>query len=141
SRRSKPMSDTPSIPPDDLTEWLRPPSVQPPNDRLREALWRRTRGVLRWRRRGRRLAMVAALAACYLAGLCTMRLGAPSAGDNATAVTRSGPAVDQNRQPEPPPKAVVSALDLEWQAIDSTDRRAELYRRAGDKYLEESNDV
>jgi hypothetical protein len=37
--------------------------------------------------------------------------------------------------------AAVTARDLEWQAVEATERRAELFRLAGDRYLSEENDL
>src|SRR5262249_6690624 len=43
--------------------------------------------------------------------------------------------------PRPPERAPAwRALLLEWQASDSPDRRADLYRRAGDRYAQEHQD-
>jgi hypothetical protein len=148
------MDNGPDRQPDDIEEFLRPPIVPSAGDPLRPALLLQTMLRLRGQRRRKRLTVVAAMAACYLAGILTMRLGMPAAeaSDPERAekpadkkkkdvILPSQPAPDRGPNPERPTTVVVSALELEWQAIDSKDKRAELYRRAGDRYLEESNDV
>ncbi len=144
------MDSHPLPPPDDVDELLRPRPAAG-NDPLRQVLLARTTAALRRRRRLRRLGLAAALAACYLAGMLTVRLGmSPASTDRpAAAVAKADrpakkeapPVRPAPRQREAPAEAAPSALALEWQALDSDDRRFELYRRAGDRYLEESNDV
>src|SRR5262249_49084327 len=43
--------------------------------------------------------------------------------------------------PVPAADAKLSALALEWQAVENPARRAELFRRAGDLYLGQENDL
>ena len=128
------------------------PTRRPPTDEFREAglptdapaalrpaLLAGTTRVLRRRRWRRRAGGAAAAAACYLAGVLTMQFAAPAGAP---------PRPESAHQPSPPalpePPAVVagavvpeddSALALEWRAFESVERRAELYRRAGDRYL------
>jgi hypothetical protein len=153
------MDDTVTPQPDPVDDLLRP-NLPPPDDRLRHELLVRTTRLLRRRRRLRYLTIAAAMAACYLAGVLTVRLGtAPEDGPGRGDLARdsTGPKQDQTvrpkRAPRPPvrpekespprPDVQVAVKDLEWHAFESTDRarRFELYRRAGDRYLAESNDV
>jgi hypothetical protein len=143
------MNDTPATPPDPLDDLLNPRPVPPGVDPLRQLLWSRTAAVL-WRRRWlKRAAFAAALAACYVAGMLTMRLATTPArppADPELANRRPKERQEKRalpRAPTPPDRKnpdmaemAESPLALEWQAIDSANRRAELYRRAGDRYLE-----
>jgi hypothetical protein len=100
------------------------------------------------------------MAACYLAGILTMRFwnSSPSNDSKRERIERRDDLLEKNRQERADPKVQhkpdsrekkskpvsetsPSALALEWQALDSKANRAELYRQAGDRYLEESNDV
>jgi hypothetical protein len=125
------MSEHLTPEPDLLGDLLAPPL--PADDRLCGDLRERTARVVRWRRRWRRLARTAALAACYAAGVLTMHGLAPHV-----------PPPPQMADHRDPPKEVVPpetpALALEWKAIDSPQPRPDLYRRAGDLYLEEEKD-
>src|SRR4051794_28349654 len=67
------MDHIPDRPPDSPDRLLAPPPLPADRATLREDLFSRTAGVLRRQRRLRALAVVAALAACYGAGLLTMR--------------------------------------------------------------------
>ena len=133
------MTDSFEKTPDPLERLLAPPASAAGGDAaLREAVFRRTAGVLRRRRRLLALARGGALAACYLAGLLTThglerRPAAPSPVPVAPPPQAGAPAAHD-------PPAAVSALAAEWQAFDSPDRGAELYRRAGDRYLTEEAD-
>jgi hypothetical protein len=122
--------------PDPLEALLAPPVAPGGDAGLREAVFRRTAEVLRRRRRLRALARGGALAACYLAGLLATH-----------GLEHRPPAAPTESLTRPPqagapvvPPAAVSALAAEWQAFDSPDRGAELYRRAGDRYLTEEAD-
>jgi hypothetical protein len=120
--------------PDPLGDLLGPPATAANDGGLQDELRRRTCRVLRWRRRGRRLAWAAVLAACYAAGVATPRWQIPAPAPAAPEL-----AVKPEASPPPPPPQG-PALALEWQAFESTDRRAELYRRAGDQYMESESD-
>jgi hypothetical protein len=107
----------------------------PENTVLRQALLARTTTLLR-RRRLRRWARTAALAACGALGLLTLqreRTPAP-----ALPVARRPP---QPAPPVAPPEAAPTALALEWQALDKPGPQPRLYRQAGDRYLREDADV
>jgi hypothetical protein len=142
------MDDTHDSQPDAIEDLLKPPPV-PENDPLRQALLARTTQRVRRRRRVKRVALIGAMAACYLAGVMTMRLWMPAAGADEGKKAEKPSSVEKRKavvpapekRPQPPAPAVVSAFELEWQAVDNSERRAELYRRAGDRYLEEDNDV
>src|SRR5438874_710401 len=76
------MNDTP-IPERDACDELLTPAAPPPADEAwRQALFLRSSGVLRRRLWGKRAGFAAALAACYLAGLATMRLWTPQTPRN-----------------------------------------------------------
>jgi hypothetical protein len=124
------MIDTP-LPEPDPCEELLAPAPAPPAGRFREALLRRTRRVLRRRLWVRRAGVAATLAACFAAGLFTGRLG-----NEPVPVPETRPAPQAQSEPAPAPPPVV----VEWQAADSKEPRADLYRQAGDRYLEEDAD-
>lgn len=136
------MTDHPT-PPDPLAELLAPPAPDAANADLRQVLFRQTARVLRRRRWLKRAGYASALAACYLAGLMTMKFlpTAPATDRGTVEVARADPS------PPPPPAAKEAAepkpspLDLEWQAADSRVPRPDLLRQAGDRYLEEAGDV
>jgi hypothetical protein len=140
--------------PDDLDALLGPRPA-PDDDPLRQAVLLQTTRLLRRRRRLKRLALIAAMAACYVAGMLTMRwwtppvtdAGRPPGGQERVRNTsrrrppapkRSKPARRKQRRQAAPPE---NALALEWRAIDSKKKRANLYRRAGDRYLEVDHDI
>jgi hypothetical protein len=135
------MNDLPSQDPDPVALWL---SVSRSPDAnvaaLRKTVLQRTTRILRHRRWARRVAVAAALAACYAAGVASMYwLRAPARAEVII--------VEKTAEPAPSPPATVprkaepSAVDLEWLAVESPDKRVEFYRRAGDRYLAESNDT
>jgi hypothetical protein len=135
------MADTANPHPiDDFLQKAAPAVVNP---ELRQALRVQTTRVLRRRRWWRRTRLTGALAACYLAGILTMRVAAPA----------PAPPPEISRQPTPPtlpdeperveaprPTVEETALALEWRAFEATEHRAELYRQAGDRYLERERD-
>jgi hypothetical protein len=128
--------------PDPLDELLRPGLPAASLPAWKDALLARTTRTLRWRRRGRRLGLVAALAACYVAGAFSMRLLQPAPAvehqiEHVYVTVEPKREVQATPVPEPP----VSALALEWQAVDEPERSAELNRRAGDRYLADENDL
>lgn len=105
---------------------------------LRQKVLAETNRVLRRRRRVRQFARAAGLAACVALALFGMRrLITP------TPPTPSGVA---ERSSSPNARATFSDSDLspavlEWRALDSPNRQAELFRRAGDRYLAEGEDL
>jgi len=141
------MSDLPAPRRDATGEFLAAEFEAEAPASLRKSLLEQTTSLLRRRRRLRRVALVTALAACYAAGILTMWLAFPRTTASETPVTVQQVPHDQE-QPAPPQAAVVvkaeqdtglTALDLEWKALDSPEKRPELFRKAGDHYLEESD--
>jgi hypothetical protein len=115
-----------------LTPGPTPADLEP----LRGRILQRTLPALRRRRWLRRLAWAAALAACYAAGVLTLGL------------RPAPPPTEQGRReqpPDPPPTPAAvedrSARAREWQALETPERRAALYREAADRYLAEDDDV
>ncbi len=123
------MTDTPE--PDPLDGLLRPvPRAADPT--FRRTLLGRTRAAVRRRVSARRLLAAAALAACFAAGVVTTALlWKPSA-----TPPGPGPIVEPDRQATPAPLAAV-----EDRAVKEPDRRAELFREAGKRYLAEQGDL
>src|ERR1700726_4080344 len=92
-------------------ELLAPPTALSEPTALREQILRRTTRWLRWRRRLRRVALVSALAACWVGGMFTMRWLSPP--PNPVVAHQEAPANEPTPQPAPAP----SALAIEWKAI------------------------
>jgi hypothetical protein len=126
---------------DPLEEFLTARPTPSAGGGLRANLLLQTTRLLRRRRRWRRLGFLAALAACYLAGLVTMRLLPAAPG--ADQPLADGPAPPAEGKKSPAPSAVVEVtknpVDLERQALKDQEKRAQLYRQAGDRYTQESD--
>jgi hypothetical protein len=121
------MSDIQADPPevDPLEELLRPHPLPADGEALRQGLRQRTTRWVRRRQRLRLLAWVAALVSCYFAGLATLRVP--------RLVPRPTEPIARQAARTP------SAAELEWQALEGTRGKAERYRAAGDRYLEEAD--
>jgi hypothetical protein len=118
------------------------------NDKLRLVIQQKTLSVMRRRRWLGRGSWVAGLAACYVAGILTMSIWprpeanrqvaiAPEQNDGSQVEAHRSPTATKDPSPAPSPK---TALAMEWQALDSLEKRPDLFRLAGDKYLQE-NDI
>jgi hypothetical protein len=127
---------------DDL---LSAPLPGPGDPAFRQALLARTTRLVRRRLWVRRGAYAAALAACYIAGLLTTRPDRPPqepAPETQVAKVEPAPPVEASPSPKADPPEQAPAIVLEqWGPLVAKDRRADLYRRAGDRYLAESNDT
>jgi hypothetical protein len=132
------MTDIFAREPDPLDDLLAPPPAAGA-EALREELLGRTTRLLRRRRRLRRLAWAAALAACYGAGLLTVWW----AFRPAPPAPRPQVAPEERATTVPAPEVPASAVAVEERAADDGDLKAQaaLYRRAGDLYLREANDL
>lgn len=128
--------------PDPVDSMLRPPSP-PENEPLRQAVYTQTQCVLHRRRRLRQFAYAASLLLSFAAGAGVMRMATRTefgddengrAGGVSPLILPSHQGADAPRSPTPD-----SALDAEWVAFDSTERRGELYRQAGDHYKDEND--
>jgi hypothetical protein len=135
------MNDLPAQDPDPLAPWLAV-SRSPDADvaALRQTVLKRTTRILRHRRWSRRAAIAAALAACYAAGVASTYWLRPTAPAEVIIVEKS-PEPAPSPAATAPHEAEPSAIALEWQAVESPNKRVELYRLAGDRYLVESNDM
>lgn len=130
--------------PDTVTEWLIEPPALPPAGALEQAVLERTQAILRRRRWLRRTGYAAALAACYAAGLLTMKYFPASPVISPAPVARTEirpepPAITRPEEvpaPRPSNEELASPAAIEWQAVDSRAQRPDLYRQAGDRYLE-----
>jgi hypothetical protein len=113
-----------------------PPPGQTPG--LRQRLLDRTTKALRRRRWMRRLGWAAALAVGCLGAVLFLTLRpapAPTPTPTPPPPDKDGPAPPVVEQSRP------SAHDLEWVAVEDSERRAEPYRAAGDRYLTEHGDL
>lgn len=115
-------------------------------EEFRQALLLRTMRLVRRKVWVRRAAIVSALAACYVAGLLTMHWVAPRPSQMETQVT-SAPSDEKKVDSVPKieglqPPAEASAEILEqWGPLVDLDKRAALYRRAGDRYYADHSDL
>jgi hypothetical protein len=132
---------------DPIEGFLRQDSSREINENLRQSIENKTLAVLRHRRWLRRGGWLAGLAACYLAGILTMWMKPSSEVSQPAAVaphqntdtqTSARPATPEQESPSnaQPPE---SALALEWQALDSLKNRPDLFRLAGDMYLQDND--
>ena len=132
-----PISD----PVDDLLAMHSPP---PPGGTFQEALGRRTVKLLRRRRWGRQAALVSALAASYVAGVVTVQRipkGSPPRQEEMVQQVPSPRSLPPPNPEKAAPAVQETAVALEWRAIDSPTPRPDLFRRAGDRYLNEAGDI
>lgn len=130
---------------DPIDQFLAADFTGPSAPGLRGAVLAQTTRALRRRRIARRVALVGALAACFLAGMATMlawqmqdspkeiaRVIAPEEKPLPGPLKKAAPST----RPEPPP----SLVDLEWRAFDARENRAALFFAVARRYLEEQND-
>ncbi len=130
--------------PDDPCDYLQQDRAADADPAFRAALLRDTSRVLRGKRWRRRAALVTALAACYAAGLGTMKLwfGAGPSPVNSW-VAESLP---QDQAATTHVVAVAldepAAIELETVAhLAPRPQQAELYRQAADRYWQDSQNV
>jgi hypothetical protein len=109
------------------------------DDRLRAAVFAKTIGVLRGRRRLKRCALAAGLLGCYLAGITTM--GLMRSGGAQEPPAAAGPTVAAESQRPAPRLRHASANPDKQQAAAGKPSGFESWRRIGDHYLRESGDV
>jgi hypothetical protein len=135
-----------------MNEWLDPEAEGfeellgriPPvaaEDRLRhELLWQTTTLLVR-RRRLKLLAYAGALAACYLAGVLSMRLWRVSPTVEQPPVAQGQTSAPQKPSTKPIEPRSLPAGAVEQEARADREHRRQLYRLAGDRYLEENSDA
>ena len=130
---------------DPIERFLSTDFSGPATPGLRESVFAQTASALRRRRLRRRLVGIAALAACFLAGMATMFAWQTRESSSETVrvvppkenqAAKSDAPVAQSTKPE----ATTSLLELEWRAFDSRDNRAALFFEVAQRYLEEQND-
>jgi hypothetical protein len=120
---------------DPLDDLLAAPATPVETATLRHAILLRSTALLRRRRRLKQLGLAASLAACFLGGMATMRCLTPAAPKEHVEVAVTPP----EPKKETPAPAVLSAAAVENAALDSTDRRDELYRLAAELYRKEGD--
>jgi len=109
------------------------------DDQLRAAVFARTVGVLRGRRRLKRCALVAGLLGCYLAGITTT--GILRGGQGQEPPAAPGPTMAAEPQRPAPRSRRASANPEEHQVAAKKPSGFESWRRIGDHYLRESGDI
>jgi len=138
------MHDIFSREPDPLDGMLAPLPLPPDAEALRQKVYAQTSRVLRRRRRLWQCAYAAGLAASFAIGLLVMRASIrpipTDSGERGRVSAPSTQALGTLTRPRPPVPADESALAREVVAFDSLDQRGELYRQAGDRYMEEESD-
>ncbi len=112
---------------------------QAADDRLRAAVFARTVGVLRGRRRLKRCALAAGLLGCYLAGITTM--GLLRAGQERDRPPAAGPATTGNSLRAASQRRHVSTHPREEKVAVKKPSGFESWRRIGDHFLSDSGDV
>ena len=117
--------------------FLVPPDLEE-NDELQAAVFVRTLGVIRRRRRTRRCVLTAGLLGCYLAGAMTVSLW-PSGEKHSTGATIAQRTAKQKTQPTP---ATVAARDDDRQRPPPPKLSGyEHWRRLGDHFLRDYNNI
>lgn len=120
---------------DDIDDLLRPKLLPPEAGRLRETLIRdatRILGRRRWLIRGRRLGIPVA---CFLAGLASMWIWSSDRASRPIVVSEEPQSPEALPAPVDPYRNDPPERLEKWAFIQTGQKRAELYRRAGDGYL------
>lgn len=144
------MSEAPL--PGPLDDFLGHPPADNAAAAFRRDLLRQTTALVRRRRWQRRLIVAAAVAAAVLlviGAIWRLVPAGPEAVDGPQPQAAQkleppapAPPVEKPRVPEVSHPALPSALALEWKAFDAPrPQRAALYQQAGDRYVEEEQDV
>jgi len=128
---------------DPLDDLLRPTVAADAGLPFRDRLLNQTIRSLRGRRRRRVVAWAAALAACYVAGVLTVYWFGPRRIERIEVVQKAPtpePTAPAPVKPAAPDAKPTSAVVMEWKAFDADQHRPELYRKAGDRYLNQDAD-
>src|SRR5262245_59573342 len=120
-----------------------------PSSKLRETVLARTSSVIRTRRRLKRLGTLAALAGCYLAGVLSMSVWRASAGQLPRDSVPSGELASQvqHKSDSLPTRPLIRPEDdgvITGPSAQRTFTQPSPYdrlRRAGDRPLEDDNDI
>ena len=137
------MPDSTGFAPDPLDDLLRPAVASKADEGLRRRVLNQTTRVLRSRRRRRVFAWVAALAACYVAGVLTVYWFGPRRIERIEIVSiapQPEPTAPEDGKPAGPNAKPASAVAMEWKAFDADQHRPEMYRKAGDRYMNQDVD-
>lgn len=138
---------------DELDRLLRPTASPSPSPMLRRSLLGQTTRELCSRRRLRRIGMWLGMAACYVAGLGTMQFWTQGSadmpprpiGELASETVHDAPMAE----PATTDQAAAVATDAELPAAVlerladavADDEYRDLYRRAGDRHMQETGDL
>lgn len=129
--------------PDDLDDLLTP-GGELPGDARREEVWRQTSGYLRRRKRVRDVVRVGGavllVALGVGAGWMLKPAGVPT-GPGEVTVARREPTASAPAATTSPSPRTAQQLELDAERVDDLMASARLYREAGDRYLEQGNDI
>jgi hypothetical protein len=137
------MPESTGFTPDPLADLLRPTVEADAGLPFRGRLLNQTIRALRSRRRRRVAVWVAALAACYVAGVLTVYWLGPRRVERVVVVQKAPtpePSTPTPVKPAAPDAKPTTAVAMEWKAFDADQHRPELYRKAGDRYMNEDAD-
>lgn len=123
-----------NLQPSDPIEELLRRNISANEAALRQHLLDKTMRLLRRRRWRNRVALTGVMAACFLAGAAVVVLWPREKPQPETA-----PPLVKDQVPAISP-ALAGAIAKEWRAFDDPAKPAELYRQAGDLYVEEAQD-
>ena len=121
--------------PDDLDDLLSTPPGNSPRDR-RDIVWQQTSRALRRQKVRRDVTRIASYALLIGLGACAAWLLKPTHHPTELAAHQSPP------QPAPTVVArTAQQLELDAERTDEVVLSAQLYRQAGDRYLDQGNDI
>jgi len=133
--------------PDPVEQFLHTPVAGTAPLRLQQQLLSQTLRSLRWKRRRRSAVWIGLVAAGFLAGaMCTHLLNAPAPDEKQQQTKRPVVPVEKPDDVRRPlenkvgPSPATNAVALEWTAFDEPERHGDLYRKAGDLYVQENQD-
>ena len=108
---------------------------------LREAVFAQTLGVMRRRRRLKRCALAASLLGCYVAGAASMGVWRSGGQETPEMIAAQTTTADAQLQDVLLPSSPVSNAPDATQIAQAIPSGFESWRRIGDHYLRESDDI
>ena len=124
---------------DEIDDLLKPRPT--PNRIDREAILRQSVSVLRQRRRQRALLHASAWAACFVAGGLCARWLYVGTDNQLTEIVHQPEKTQPTGQPVDPFAGAPPVRIERWAGLTEGDKRLQLYRRAGDEYLNQGDQL